>query len=69
MLQNTKRTAAETLTQSVALSLRISDTDSVGISTLTRLILPQGSVLTLLMTPSACKRLRQRNGLISKMGW
>lgn len=42
------------LTQSVALSLRMSDTDSVGISTFTRRMLPQGSVLTLLITCSAC---------------
>jgi hypothetical protein len=44
------------LTQSVALSRRMSDTDSVGISTLTRLMLPHGSVFTLLITCSACKR-------------
>jgi hypothetical protein len=46
------------LTQSVALSRRMSDTDSVGISTLTRLMLPHGSVFTLLITCSACKHKR-----------
>lgn len=44
------------LTQSVALRRRMSDTDSVGISTLTRRMFPQGSVLTLLITCSACQQ-------------
>lgn len=45
---------AMTRTQSSAFSRFMSDTDSVGISTLMRLMLPQGSVLTFLITSRAC---------------
>lgn len=41
-------------TLSVAFKRRMSDTDNVGISTLMRRMLPQGSVRTLEMTSMAC---------------